>query len=242
MEELGKFAVEKFGTVSVWINNAATTGKREPLIDLPVEEVELVVGTNLMGTLLGCRTAMRIMREHHGGVIWNVDGSGSRGNATPGYSLYGATKRAIPQLTKTLSRECKKISSHNRIAVNTMSPGMVLTDLLLKGEVKTNKKVQRVFNILAEEPETVAETMVPKMRVVEEEFLKGGEARYFSNQYLKMLNAWEALGRFLAWFFLGRRRHRFWDARGNRIKSDGYVYNDLGVKIPNRKLGREHQA
>ena len=50
------------------------------------------------------------------------------------------------------------------IGVHNMSPGMVLTDLLLKD---ASPIARRFFNALAEEPETVAEALVPQIRAMQ---------------------------------------------------------------------------
>ena len=63
VNQLGQFAKEKLGTVGYWINNAGVNGGRRALRDVPVEQVELVVKVNLLGTLLGTKVAMDIMAE-----------------------------------------------------------------------------------------------------------------------------------------------------------------------------------
>ena len=63
VDQLGQFAKEKLGTIGYWINNAGVNGGRRALRDVPVEQVELVVKVNLLGTLLGTKVAMDIMAE-----------------------------------------------------------------------------------------------------------------------------------------------------------------------------------
>lgn len=47
------------------------------------------------------------------------------------------------------------------VAIHTLSPGMVLTPLLLEGATDRNKAI---FNILCEQPETVAAFLTPRIR------------------------------------------------------------------------------
>lgn len=61
--------------------------------------------------------------------------------------LAGATKAAVPQLARSLQAEL----SGSPVGVHVVSPGMMLTELLLDKASPTNKAV--VFNILAEQPE-----------------------------------------------------------------------------------------
>lgn len=49
------------------------------------------------------------------------------------------------------------------VGIHTLSPGMVLTDLLLDGATDVNKQI---FNVLCEQPETVAAFLVPRARTV----------------------------------------------------------------------------
>ena len=51
----------------------------------------------------GCAQAIRVMREQPGGGhIFNMDGAGADGNATPRFAAYGATKRGLLQLSRSL--------------------------------------------------------------------------------------------------------------------------------------------
>eukprot|EP00951_Prasinocladus_malaysianus_P020008 scaffold162999_cov52-Prasinocladus_malaysianus.AAC.1 len=58
--------------------------------------------------------------------------------ATPNYAAYGSTKAAIGHLMKTLQAEAKEAKLD--IGVHTLSPGMVLTKLLLEGATLRNKQ------------------------------------------------------------------------------------------------------
>ena len=60
---LGEFAKDKLGTLKYWINNAGVNGGRRALMDVPVDQVELVVKVNLLGTLFGTKVAMDIMAQ-----------------------------------------------------------------------------------------------------------------------------------------------------------------------------------
>lgn len=76
------------------------------------------------------------------------------------YAAYGSTKAAVAQLLGTLQREGAEMQPHAVRVVN-LSPGMVLTPLLLEGATQRNKKI---FNVLCEQPETVAAFLVPRAR------------------------------------------------------------------------------
>lgn len=92
--------------------------------------------------------------------------TGADGGATPRFAAYGASKRALSQLGKSLNAELRGSPRRGRITVHTMSPGMVTTELLMAG---ADTRVARFFiNVLAETPETVAANLVPRLRQVVE--------------------------------------------------------------------------
>ncbi|KAI3771515.1 hypothetical protein L6452_02680 [Arctium lappa] len=160
VRKLANFAVGELGHVDIWINNAGTNKGFRPLLQFSDEDIEQIVSTNLVGSILCTREAMRVMgNQHRGGHIFNMDGAGSGGSSTPLTAVYGSTKCGLRQLQSSLFKECKK----SKVGVHTASPGMVLTDLLLSGSSIQNKQM---FNIICELPETVARTLVPRMRVV----------------------------------------------------------------------------
>ncbi|KAI7732665.1 hypothetical protein M8C21_023220 [Ambrosia artemisiifolia] len=118
-----------------------------------------------------------------------MDGAGSGGSSTPLTAVYGSTKCGLRQLQSSLLKECRK----SKVGVHTASPGMVLTDLLLSGSTIQNKQM---FNIICELPETVARTLVPRMRVVKG---SGKAINYLTPPriLLALVTAWLRRGR---WF------------------------------------------
>lgn len=157
---LAKIAQKEFGEVNIWINNAGTNTGAKAFMDSSPEEVIQVVSTNLVGSLLCTREAFKLLKSQlRGGHIFNMEGAGSEGGATPRYAIYGSTKSALRQFQATLLQECRGTG----VGIHTASPGMVLTDLLLSGSTLANKQA---FNIICEQPETVARALVPRMRAV----------------------------------------------------------------------------
>lgn len=91
------------------INNAGSNGYRYgPLLESTDEALEEIVETNVLGVMLSCREAIRVMRSQpSAGHVFNMDGAGADGNATPRFAAYGATKRSLAQLGKSLNAELK---------------------------------------------------------------------------------------------------------------------------------------
>ncbi|KAL2929207.1 putative chlorophyll(ide) b reductase NYC1 chloroplastic [Bienertia sinuspersici] len=158
--KLADFAVHELGSIDIWINNAGTSKGFRPLLQFTDEDIKQIVSTNLVGSIICTREAMRVMsNQKKGGHIFNMDGAGSGGSSTPLTAVYGSTKCGLRQLQASLLKECRR----THIGVHTASPGMVLTELLLSGSSLKNKQM---FNIICELPETVARSLVPRMRVV----------------------------------------------------------------------------
>ena len=223
-EKLGLFAKEKLGNqIDFWINNAGSVAyKRKAILDLNPSDLAEVVNTNLLGTMYCCKVAIQIMKNQNKiGNIFVMDGAGVDGGPTNGYAAYGATKRAMPQLTSSLNKELKDLNIQNKISVHTLSPGMVLTDLLLSDSTPI---IRKFFNVLAEEPETVAKNLVPRIRTVTG-----------SGAYIRFLTNLDGILRILTGFPQIVFGGRFFDSNGNRIKQPGATYNTAGVRIDDER-------
>ena len=102
VDTLFQAAVETFGRVDVLFNNAGMGGPPLPLDEIAPEQIRTVVDTNLFGSLLCTRAAMRVMKAQQppGGRIIN-NGSISAHTPRPNSALYTATKHSITGLTKS---------------------------------------------------------------------------------------------------------------------------------------------
>lgn len=153
-------ARHEFGGVDIWINNAGLTHARARFDTLPAERVATVVATNLTGTINGCKVAIEGMLAQGGGRIFNMEGFGSDGLKQPGMSVYGATKCAVRYLTRSLVAEYRDTP----LVIGTMSPGIVITDLLMRDLYDANGPEfagrRRFLNMLADTVDTVAPHLV----------------------------------------------------------------------------------
>jgi NAD(P)-dependent dehydrogenase (short-subunit alcohol dehydrogenase family) len=152
-------AVNCFGRVDIWINNAGVSAPRKALDETDEAVIASVVDINLGGMLQANRVALRGMRAQGAGQIWNMEGFGSGGQVQPGMCVYGATKRAVNYINKALQKEVKG----SGVQVCTLSPGIVVTDLLM-GDYDTSsaewEKSKKIFNILGDKVETVTPFLV----------------------------------------------------------------------------------
>ena len=93
-----------------------------------------------------------------------MEGFGSDGRMMKGLSIYGASKRGMTYLTAALVKEFK----NSVVKIGFLSPGMVVTDLLI-GDIDQTapdwESRKRIFNILADRVETVAPFLVENMLI-----------------------------------------------------------------------------
>lgn len=154
LESLWQAGIDAFGSIDIWINNAGMSIPRKPLAESDPADIRAIVDTNLTGALLANQVVLRAMLAQGSGQIWNMEGFGSNGMTQPGMVAYGATKRAINYLIKALQKEVKGTP----VQVCTLSPGIVVTDLLV-GDYDTSSeqwaKAKKVLNILGDTVETV---------------------------------------------------------------------------------------
>lgn len=154
LEGLWTAAAQAFGQVDVWINNAGISIDRKPLWKLPPEDIKNIVDINLGGALLAARQALIGMKAQGHGQIWLMEGFGSDGMTNSGMVPYGATKRGVNYLTKALRKDAKDLG----VQICALSPGIVVTDLLL-GDYDLSsdewQKTKKIMNILADTVETV---------------------------------------------------------------------------------------
>ena len=121
VEELVRRAVERFGRIDVWVNNAvlATVGRLE---EVPPEANRRVVEANLLGYVHGAQAALPRFREQGSGVLINMS-SGFGLVGAPYAGAYTATKFAQRGLSQTLRGELRGSGVH----VCTVMPGGVDT-------------------------------------------------------------------------------------------------------------------
>lgn len=119
------------GPIDALVNCAAITGPASRLCDADPAVMQRTLDINVMGTLLCCQHAARVMgtlddrRGGRGGAIVNVS-SGAATLGSPGeFVWYAASKGAVDSLTLGLSKEL----AGDGIRVNAVSPGLTDTEL-----------------------------------------------------------------------------------------------------------------
>jgi 3-oxoacyl-[acyl-carrier protein] reductase len=109
------------GGLEVLVNNAGATADA-PLFSARLEDFDRVVATNMRSTWYLTKRLARLMMRQRSGRIINISSVvGSTGN--PGQSVYGMTKAAIDNFTRTAAAELADYG----ILVNAVAPGFIET-------------------------------------------------------------------------------------------------------------------
>ena len=190
LQALADFAKEKFSMVDVWINNAGVNQPMKPIWELSEQEIDAILNIDLRGAVLGSRIAVRLMEQQpEGGFLYNLEGYGSNDAMMTGLNMYGTSKRAVTHFTVALAKELAERGS--KVKAGRLSPGIMITDFTVKalgGEqsIALPEKTKKVYNILGDYPDVVAEHLV-----------KGMLENTKNNAHIEWLTTGKAAWRFL---------------------------------------------
>ncbi|MBD9415109.1 SDR family oxidoreductase [Pseudomonas sp. PDM16] len=123
---------EHHGRLDALINNAGMLETQMRLEQMDVARWQRVLATNVIGSFLCCREAIKRMSSQHGGdggAIVNVSSMAARLGSPNEYIDYAAAKGAVDSLTIGLAREV----AGEGIRVNAVRPGLIATDIHAAG-------------------------------------------------------------------------------------------------------------
>jgi len=165
LEHLWAEANKHWGSIDCWINNAGQNAPHEFIHETAYKDTAAVINTNILGMITGSQIAAREMLKQGHGQIWNMEGLGSNNMIQVKTILYGTTKHALTYFTKGLAKELEGTP----IKIGRLSPGMMLTDFIMKapdgsasGALEA-KNFKFIFNTLGDRPETVAAFFIPRI-------------------------------------------------------------------------------
>lgn len=119
---------EAFGQLDALVNNAGIITKQSKLVDMDAGRVKDVLNTNVFGSLICSREAIKRMSSQSGGKggsIVNISSAAARIGSPNEFIDYAASKGAIDTMTLGLSKEV----AEEGIRVNAVRPGLIATEL-----------------------------------------------------------------------------------------------------------------
>jgi NADP-dependent 3-hydroxy acid dehydrogenase YdfG len=125
VERLRDHAIESFGRVDVWINNAGR-GITRPVLELTDEDFDSMMLVNVKSALYGMQAIVPHFMERGDGHLINVSSFLGRVPVATHRSAYNAAKAALNALTANLRVDVHK--THPHVAISLVMPGMVRTE------------------------------------------------------------------------------------------------------------------
>jgi len=125
VERLTKAALERFGRIDVWVNNAGR-GISRSVGDLSDDDLDAMWRDNMKSVVYGIQAVLPHFKSRNAGQIVNVSSGLSRAPLAPVRAAYGAVKSAVNMLTASLRVELR--ATHPGIQVTLLLPGVVATE------------------------------------------------------------------------------------------------------------------
>lgn len=116
--------VDEFGRIDGLFANAGIIGAKKPFAELTVEDWQLTLGVNTVGTFLCIKHAAgRFVQQGHGAIVCTASVAGLRANA--GGVDYSASKAAVISMVQTVAYELYG----SGVRINGICPGLVETGM-----------------------------------------------------------------------------------------------------------------
>lgn len=145
VEAYVKVAMDTWGRIDVFMNNAAWQGEISSIVNYPVEMFDKVMGINVRGVFLGLKAVLPIMIKQGKGAVINTASLGAY-IGTRNLGPYTASKHAVLGLTKTAALEVAR----KGIRINAVCPGPVDTEMLRQIELDQSKDSAAALSLRAQ--------------------------------------------------------------------------------------------
>jgi NAD(P)-dependent dehydrogenase (short-subunit alcohol dehydrogenase family) len=152
--------IERFGRIDILINNAAIYASLQlkPFEEIDMAEWDKVMAVNVRGPFICAKAVVPIMRAQRYGRIVNIS-SGTPFKGTPNMLHYVTSKGAILALTRALAREV----GGDGICVNTLAPGLVISEGVIQNQALRDKLTAPVLASRAIKRDQTPEDLIQPM-------------------------------------------------------------------------------
>ena len=137
VDQLRQLALDRYGRLDIWVNNAGLSGVFGPTVDVPPERFEAVISTNVLGTYHGTISALEVLLPQGSGHIVNLMGRGDK-SPVPFQTAYAASKTWIRAFTLAIAKE----NEHTGVHIHALNPGLVQTDMLAEVDALPGTEAQ----------------------------------------------------------------------------------------------------
>ena len=158
VERLKNEALQKFGKIDVWVNNAGR-GIGRKVMDLNEADFDEIMSVNVKSALFGMWTVVPYFQQQGKGHVINISSFLGRVPFASFRSAYNAAKSALNMLTANLRIDLRR--THPDIKVSLVMPGMVSTDFAKNALYGTPPMPQGASNRFSfQTPQEVADILV----------------------------------------------------------------------------------
>ncbi|HSH55860.1 MAG TPA: SDR family oxidoreductase [Candidatus Limnocylindrales bacterium] len=188
VQALREQALEAFGAIDVWINNAGVA-QLGSFLEISPEEFERVIDINLMGVVRGSRAALEVFMKQKHGTLINV--SSILGAVPDPYeSAYVTSKYAIRGFTASIRQEVR-LAGLPDVHVCTVLPSTMDTPIYHSGANRSGKQPRAIPPIYP--AEMVAEAIVRLIERPQPETVVGGVGKVLVTMHRLLPNFTERL-------------------------------------------------
>jgi NAD(P)-dependent dehydrogenase (short-subunit alcohol dehydrogenase family) len=173
-QRLAQAAVDRFGRIDTWVNDAAVSMYAR-IVDAEVAEIEQVLRVNLLGAIYGMKAALPVLTRQNAGTIVNV-GSVLSKFAVPLQGAYCASKHGLLGFADALRLELKRDGS--AVEVVTVMPSSIDTPFFGNARARLGGKMPQPLPP-AYDPRAVADAIVHVCEWPQRDVIVGGAGRLF---------------------------------------------------------------
>jgi short-subunit dehydrogenase len=218
VERLAQEAVDHFGRIDTWVNNAAVS-EYATVEQMSMEEIQQIIQIILMGQIHGMKAALPHLVRQNGGTVINVASALAK-RSVPLQSAYCAAKHGIKGFTESFRMELQH--EHPDITVTLILPSSINTPLFRHARSKLGVLPKPMPPIY--EPQAVAEAILFAVEHPRREIVVGGAG--------KLLEIGEALSpSLLDWYML--RNGKMFTQQQTQQPDDGQ--DNLFESLPGKK-------
>ena len=191
VDKLRDTALDRFGQIDVWVNNAGR-GISRPVLELTDDDVDEMIAVNVKSALYGMQAIVPYFIEHGHGHVINVSSFLARVPLASHRSAYNAAKAVLNALSSNLRMDLRRQGAMD-VHVSVVMPGVVTTDFSLNATHSTGPTPRLSATML--QPQSVEEVVEVMARLIDEpraELFTNPAAAAVAVRYLNDVGAFES--------------------------------------------------
>jgi len=189
VENVRDEAVDTFGRVDVWVNNAGR-GISRSVLDLTDDDIDTIMAINVKSALYGMQTIVPYFIEQGSGHLINISSFLGRVPLAPMRSAYNGAKAALNALTANLRMELRK--QHPDVHVSLVMPGVVTTEFARNALYSGGLPLPPAALVHAQTAEQVAAQIADLIDDPKAELLTNPSQHGVAEQYYADVGAFES--------------------------------------------------